>query len=51
MNFLLHRDLCSAFLRSDPRVGGRFIQNVGGLYVSTITVLDLEIWERKVKTL
>lgn len=44
MNYLLHRDICAAFLRGNQLVGGRILQNRGTLHISAITVLDLVVW-------
>jgi tRNA(fMet)-specific endonuclease VapC len=41
MSFLIDTDICSAFLRGDRRVGGRFMQYAGRLNVSSITVAEL----------
>jgi predicted nucleic acid-binding protein len=41
MSFLLDTDICSAYLRQDRNVEGRFLQYGGQLYVSVITVGEL----------
>ena len=41
MSFLLHTDICSAYLRHDRNVEGRFLQYGGQLHVSVVTVGEL----------
>ncbi len=44
MSFLVDTDTCSAQLKGDGRVGNRFLQYTGRLYVSAITVAELYSW-------
>ena len=44
MSFLVDTDICSAYLKGDRRVWGRFLQYGGGLHVSTVTVGELFTW-------
>ncbi len=44
MSFLVDTDICSAYLKGDRRVWGRFMQYSGGLHVSTVTVGELFTW-------
>jgi predicted nucleic acid-binding protein len=41
MSFLVDTDICSAYLKRDRIVEGRFLQYGGRLYVSVITVGEL----------
>jgi predicted nucleic acid-binding protein len=41
MSFLLDTDICSAYLKGDRNVQGRFLQYGGRLHVSVITVGEL----------
>ncbi len=47
MSFLLDTDTCSAYLKGDRLVWGRFIQYGGGLHISTITVGELMTWAKR----
>ena len=49
MSFLLDSDLCSAYLKDDPKVNSRVIQYGGQLHVSTITVGELYTWALRAK--
>ncbi len=44
MSYLLDTDICSAQLRGDRRLAGRFMQYFGRLHVSTITAGELYAW-------
>lgn len=44
MSFILDTDICSAHLRGDRRIAGRFLQYTGGLYVSAVTLGELYAW-------
>ena len=44
MNFLLDTNICSAYLRDEPRVFNRFVQYGGTLAISTIVVGELFVW-------
>lgn len=44
MSFLLATDTCSAHLKLKGPVNNRFLQYIGGLYVSTITLGELYVW-------
>lgn len=44
MSFLLDTDICSAYLKGDSRVGHRFLQHGGRLYVSAVTAGQLFTW-------
>ncbi len=44
MSFLVDTDICSAFLKGDRLVWGRFMQYGGGLHVSTVTAGELFTW-------
>ena len=44
MTFLLEVDACQAFLKGRRRVTSRFAQYAGGLFVSAVTILELELW-------
>ena len=44
MSFLLDTDICSAYLKGDPRVFNRFMQYSGGLHVSILTLAELYAW-------
>jgi tRNA(fMet)-specific endonuclease VapC len=47
MSFLLDTDICSARLRSNPRLHSRFIQYGGQLHASTITLGELFTWAKR----
>ena len=47
MSFLLDTDICSEHLKGNRRVQGRFLQNTGNLYVSTITLAELYAWTNR----
>lgn len=49
MSFLLDTDTCSAYLRGNGNVYGRFLQYTGRLHVSTITVGELSAWMIRIK--
>lgn len=44
MNFLLDTNVCSAYLRNDPRVFNRFLQHGGALATSSIVAGELWVW-------
>ena len=44
MSFLLDTDICSAQMKGDGRVHGRFIQYGGRLHISTVTLGELLAW-------
>jgi predicted nucleic acid-binding protein len=44
VSFLLDTDICSAQMRGDSRVHGRFIQYSGQLHVSAVTLGELFAW-------
>lgn len=44
MSFLLDSDICSAGLKGDSRIAGKFLQYTGQLHVSVITVGELLTW-------
>ncbi len=44
MNFLLDTDICSAHLKVPGLLTGRFLQYMGRLHVSTITMSELYDW-------
>ena len=41
MSFLLDTDICSAQMKANPRVHGRFIQYGGRLQISAVTLGEL----------
>jgi tRNA(fMet)-specific endonuclease VapC len=49
VSFVLDTDVCSAYLKGNSRVHGRFIQYGGRLHVSTITVGELFAWVLRAK--
>lgn len=44
MSFLVDTDICSAYLKGDNRVYGRFVQYGGRLHVSAVTAGQLFTW-------
>ena len=44
MSFLIDTDICSAHLRSTPSVSNRFLQYIGRLHVSVLTLGELLSW-------
>ncbi len=44
MSFLADTDICSAYLRGDNRIYGRFVQYSGRLHVSAVTAGQLFTW-------
>lgn len=44
MSFLLDTDICSAQMKGNARVHGRFIQYGGRLSISTVTLGELNAW-------
>lgn len=44
MSFLIDTDTCSAYLKGDNRVHGRFVQHGGQLHVSAVTAGELFTW-------
>jgi tRNA(fMet)-specific endonuclease VapC len=49
MSFLLDTDICSAYLKNDPRVVAKVMLHFGGLHVSVITVGELLTWARRAR--
>jgi tRNA(fMet)-specific endonuclease VapC len=47
VSFLLDTDICSLHLRGDRRLFGRFVQHLGQLHISCITVAELFVWVRR----
>lgn len=47
MSFLIDTDICSAYLKGNPGVFARFMQYIGQLWVSAITVGELYTWALK----
>ena len=44
MSFLLDVDSFAACIRKVPLAHGRFLQNLGNLYLSVVAVTELEMW-------
>ena len=44
MSFLVDTDICSAYLKGDNRVHGRFVQYGGRVHISAITAGQLFTW-------
>ncbi len=49
MSFLLDTDICSAQMKANGRVQGRFIQYGGRLHVSAVTLGELYAWVGRAK--
>jgi tRNA(fMet)-specific endonuclease VapC len=49
LSFLLDSDICSAYLKNNPRVGNRVLQYGGRLCVSVITTGELYTWALRAK--
>jgi tRNA(fMet)-specific endonuclease VapC len=49
VSFLLDTDICSAQMKADARVHGRFIQHGGRLHVSAVTLGELFAWVGRTK--
>ncbi len=49
MSFLLDTDICSAYLKNDPRALAKVMLHFGGLHVSAITVGELMTWALRTK--
>lgn len=49
LSYLLDTDICSAQMRANARVHGRFIQYSGRLYISTVTLGELYVWVLRAK--
>ncbi len=49
MSFLLDTDICSAYLKGNNQVYGRFVQYGGRLHVSTISAAELFTWVLRAK--
>lgn len=47
MSFLLDTDICSAYLKNNPRVVSKVMLHFGGLHVSVVTVGELLTWARR----
>ena len=41
MNFLVDTNICSAYLKGDKAVWGKFMQHSGGLAISVVTAGEL----------
>ncbi|MBI3118750.1 MAG: type II toxin-antitoxin system VapC family toxin, partial [Candidatus Hydrogenedentes bacterium] len=50
MSYLLDTDICSAFIKGDPRVWSKVMQYAGRLHISTITVAELFAWVLRAKS-
>lgn len=50
MSYLVDSDTCSAYLKNDRRVVGRFVQYFGRLHVSVITAGELFTWGDRKRT-
>ncbi len=44
MSFLLDTDICSAYVKGDRTVFGRFLQHLGQLHISVATLGELWTW-------
>jgi tRNA(fMet)-specific endonuclease VapC len=44
MSFVVDTDICSAYLKGDRRVSGRFLQYAGGIHISAVTLAELYSW-------
>ncbi len=44
MSFLVDTDICSAHMKGNTRVYGRFIQYGGRLHISAVTLGELLAW-------
>ena len=44
MSFLLDTDICSAHLKANRQVWGKFIQHTGQLHISAVTLGELTVW-------
>jgi tRNA(fMet)-specific endonuclease VapC len=44
MSYLLDTDICSAYLKNDPRVVAKVMMHFGGLHISVATVGELMTW-------
>ena len=49
MSFLLDTDICSAYLKGNGKVRGRFLQHMGRLHISTVTLAELFTWARRAR--
>jgi tRNA(fMet)-specific endonuclease VapC len=49
VSFLLDSDICSAQMKANPRVHGRFIQYGGRLHISAVTLGELLAWVGRAK--
>ncbi len=49
MSFLLDTDMCSAHLKQKGSLTHKFLQHMGHLYVSVITVAELYTWALRAK--
>lgn len=50
MSFLIDTDICSAHLKQKGVVTNRFLQYLGGLHISTITLCELYVWALRAKS-
>ena len=44
MSFLLDTDTCSMYLKRPGKLAHRFLQHIGGLYISTVALAELYTW-------
>ena len=49
MSYLVDTDTCSAYVKDVRVVSNRFVQH-GGLYISVVTMAELEVWLRRKRT-
>jgi tRNA(fMet)-specific endonuclease VapC len=49
MSFLLDTDICSAQMKGNYAVHGRFIQYGGRLHITTVTLGELWVWVKRAK--
>ena len=47
MNFLIDTNICSAYLKGDRNVWGKFLQYLGGSAISVITAGELWTWVQR----
>ena len=50
MSFLVDTDICSAWIKGNPKVQARFRQYLGRLHISTATLGELFTWTKRAKT-
>lgn len=44
MSFLLDTDICSAHLKANRQVWGKFLQHTGQLHISAVSLGELSVW-------